>query len=270
MQSGYIAAGKKGGQLFYRRFGNGPKILLAFPGYSNTALLYQPLATMLDDQYSVYAFDLPHHGQNKWPAGVPLLKEDLVSVVKNILHQNKQEQCALTAFSLGGRVALCIEEQAPELIEKIALVAPDGLSFNPFYRFLTGTFTGKRLFSNFTEQPDSYLKILDWLHHKKWLDPSRYHFAKYFVKTGEARRFLYDVWTDMRFLKPNLKIVRHNLKQYQTPACIFMGKQDHVIPAQQAEAFAKGQPTVQVTVLNKGHRLMDHDTFQRLSQCLLS
>lgn len=270
MQTGYVAAGDRGGKLGYRKYGNGPKALLAFPGYSNTSLLFQPLGEILSSHYTVYAFDLPHHGHSKWPAGTPLLKKDLVQAAKNILAQEKQERCALTAFSLGGRAALCIEELAPELVEKIALVAPDGLAYNPFYRFLTGTFTGKKLFSDFTQKPDRYLRLLDWLHQKRWVDPSRYHFAKYFVQTGAARSFLHDVWMDLRFLKPDLRKIKKHLKQYHTPLCLFMGRQDHVIPLHQAEAFAKGTPEIELTILNKGHRLMDSDTFQRLAQCLIS
>lgn len=268
MQSGYVTAG--GGKLFYRRWGSGPKALLAFPGYSNTGILFQPLAPLIAAAYTLYAFDLPHHGQSRWPSGQPLLKEDLLLAVKNILSENHHSQCALAAFSLGGRAALSIEELAPELVEKLVLVAPDGLSFNPFYRFVTGTYPGKKLFAHFTEKPGPYLRLLDWLHQKKWVDHSRYHFARYFVQTDTSRHFLKNVWLDLRFLKPDLKKIKSNIQRYQTPACIFMGQYDRVIPPGQAVAFAKGLPEVRVTVLQKGHRLMDSDTFQHMAQCLIS
>jgi len=268
MQTGYAAAG--GGQLFYRKWGSGRKALLAFPGYGNTSFLYQPLAALLGNSYSIYAFDLPHHGESKWPAGTPLLKEDLVLATKSILKQYGHDTCALTAFSLGGRAALGIEELAPELVDKITLVAPDGLAAHSFYHFLTGTFTGKKLFAHFTGKPAPYLKVLDWLHQKKWVDSSRYHFAKYFVQTDTARNFLRDVWMDLRFLRPDLKKIKRNIRRHQTPTCIFMGRHDSVIPPSQAAAFAKDVPQIKVTVLNKGHRLMDRDTFERLAQCLIS
>lgn len=268
MHTGYVAAGA--GQLFYRKWGSGPKALLAFPGYSNTTTLFQPLARLIAPQYTLYAFDLPHHGQCDWPADKPLHKEDLVTAVRKILAENSHEQCALAAFSLGGRAALSIAEEAPELVARMVLVAPDGLAYNPFYRFVTGTSFGRGLFKSFTEKPQPYQRLLDGLHRLKWVDRSRYHFAKYFIETEEKRKFLYNVWMDLKRLLPDLKEIRKNIRQRPIPVCIFMGEHDHVIPPKLAFSFAKGIPDISVTVLRKGHRLMDHETFEQMARCLNS
>lgn len=230
--------------------------------------MFLPLESLLGHEYTICSFDLPHHGNSEWSYGKFLLKEDLVLVLKELAKKHNCSKVSLAAFSLGGRACLSIAELAPELVERMILVAPDGLDYHPVYQFLTGTATGRKLFTSFAERPDKYLSMLDWIYRRKMIDQSRYHFARYFVSTEHSRKFLRNVWLDLRMLMPDKRKVQRNILKHHIPTCIFMGRQDRIIPVKLAEAFAKNIPDIIVEILEKGHRLMDTDTFTRMAKCL--
>ena len=46
------------------------------------------------------------------------------------------DKVALAGYSMGGRVCLTITELLPELIDRVLLIASDGLVFNPLYFLL--------------------------------------------------------------------------------------------------------------------------------------
>jgi pimeloyl-ACP methyl ester carboxylesterase len=267
-ESGYLEIGQN--SLHYLKYGSGSRLLLAFHGYSNSASLFYPFESYLGKEFTILSIDLPHHGKSKWPDSQLLHKEDLVKMVIGLKQEYHVEQVSLMGYSLGGRVCLCLAEWMPEVIESVVLIASDGLVFNPLYYFVTKTFFGKKLFRKFLTNPAKYLKFIDWLNNKKLLNPSQYKFAMYYLESDADRAFLLKVWPGMSLIVPRMNKLRKAITAHKIPVHIFMGSYDRIIPLPHAYKFRKGLNTVQLHILEKGHRAFDSQSMPQMANCLIT
>ncbi len=266
--SGYISLDR--GRLHYLKFGRGRRILLAFHGYGNNANLFQVFERHLAEEFTILSFDLPHHGRSDWEEGVLLHKKDLTDLVKQVCATFGVQKVALAGYSMGGRVCLTIAELLPESVDKVLLIASDGLVFNPLYFFVTKTMIGKRIFRSFLTDSRRYMKLVEWLRKKEWIDPSRYRFAMYYLESESDRSFLLRVWPSMSLIIPNMKRLKAAINKYHLPVFIFMGAYDRIIPVPHAKRFSKDLRSVQLFVLDKGHRVFDSDSLPQMARCLIT
>lgn len=267
-RAGYISTG--GRKLHYLCSGHGPKLLIAFHGYGNEADIFAPFTPFIEKDYTMYSIDLPHHGNSGWDAGDMLEQEELAVLTRGLMKEMEVDQCTLMGYSLGGRVCLSIIEQLPGYIDRVLLIAPDGLVFNPLYYFVTKNFAGKRLFRNFLNSPERYMRYIHWLKEKKYVNASQYNFAMHYLDTPERRDFLLKVWPDMSRIIPNSRKLRNVIVKHHIQINIFMGAYDRVIPVKHAERFKNGLESVKVHITEKGHRVMDTDTMPQMAECLLA
>jgi len=151
MKSGYITSGSQ--QLHYLEWGHGKQVLLCFHGYGNQAGLFASLANHLLDDYTILSFDLPYHGNSRWNGSQPWQPSELVNTVQSILQERQVPKVSLLCFSIGGRIGLTLAGLMPEQIDRLVLLAPDGLTSNAFYSFVTRNPAGKRLFAHFLPLP---------------------------------------------------------------------------------------------------------------------
>jgi pimeloyl-ACP methyl ester carboxylesterase len=265
--SGYIDIGKE--RLHHLKWGSGKKLLLAFHGYNNEAGIFSMFSAYLGREYTILSFDLPHHGSSKWTKDQLLTRDDLVTLVNTARDEYNVTKVSLLGYSLGGRICLTIIELLPAVIEKALLIAPDGLVAQPFYYFLTHTYLGRKIFSNFLHAPKYLFYITDWLHKKRWTDAARHRFVTYYLGSEESRNFLLQVWPGLKDIVPNRKKLATSIRQYNIPITIYMGAHDHIIPPSYGYRFSKGLDSVQVRVLEKGHRVFDYDNAREIAQFLL-
>src|ERR1043165_7989118 len=125
-RSGYIEAGKE--KLHYLEMGSGKKILLAFHGYANDAAIFRSFEQYLGHEYTILSFDLLHHGKSTWTDDVILSKQDLASLITEVRDIYTAEKISLLGYSMGGRVCLTVMELFPASVEKLVLIAADGLT----------------------------------------------------------------------------------------------------------------------------------------------
>lgn len=257
------------GSLHYLKSGNGSRILLAFHGYGNNASLFSSFYPYLESDFTVVSFDLPHHGKSRWKENALFRKEDLKILLEKVLKEFHTEKISLAGYSMGGRVCLKIIEIMPERIDRVLLIAPDGLVFNPLYFFVTRSYFGKKIFRKFLTTPQRYLKLIDWIRSHDWIDASRYKFAMYYLNSSHDREFLLKVWPGMSLIVPDMKKLKTAIENHRIPVFIFMGIFDRVIPVEHAKRFKKGLKSVQLFVLEKGHRVFDSSSLPQMAQCLI-
>jgi pimeloyl-ACP methyl ester carboxylesterase len=176
----------------------------------------------------------------------------------------------LLGYSLGGRVCLKAVELIPERIEKVLLIASDGLAFNPFYYFVTRTKVGKHIFSSFLTNPNKFIGVIEWAKRKNLIDASRYRFFMQYLDSDYERMLLLRIWPSMSRLIPNTKKLKEAIRKFEVPVCIYMGKHDRIIPVGLAQQFTKDMKTVRLFVLDRGHRVFDNETIPKMVACLLS
>jgi pimeloyl-ACP methyl ester carboxylesterase len=265
-ESGYLSLGND--QLHYLKTGTGKRVLLAFHGYGNDASIFKPIEEYLVHQFIILSFDLPYHGKSVW-SDAPLTQKDLLQMVDIVKKQYDVEKVSLLGYSLGGRVCLNAIEIAPESIDKVTLLATDGLVQNHYYSFFTNNYFGKKMFRNMLEKPARYFKVMDWFKKLHLVHPSRHKFAMHSLSTPEARNLLLKVWPAMSKLIPSPSRLRNVIAKNRIPVVLFMGVNDKIMPPRLGAQFKAGLDTVQLHILNRGHIIFDHENAEQIAKSLL-
>ncbi len=262
--------------ISYYRFGSGPKPVICFHGYGEDGTLYGFLEKYAGDQYTFYAIDIPFHGKTEWKEGLNFTTKDLWEIIRQILTQDISQlstvnhQLTLLGFSLGGRIALSLYQAQPESIEKIILLAPDGLKVNPWYWFATQNLVGNKIFSFSMKYPGWFFAFLKLMNKLGLVNASIFKFVNYYIGNKEVRRLLYQRWTGLRKIKPALPLIKNSIRQYNTQIRLVYGKYDRIILPAPGEKFQKGiEAYCTLTVINSGHQVLHENHVEEIIKALL-
>lgn len=264
--SGYISAGEQ--RLHYIKYGEGERLLIAFHGYGDTAKIFGMLDPYIGSEYSIMSFSLPHHAQTAWSKDEPFSKDELQELVRNTMSEFGVEKTSLIGYSMGGRVCLTATELLADSIDKVVLLASDGLIFNRFYHFVTATPFGKRVFRSFLKNPKHYESLINLARRTNIVNESKYKFATKYLDNEQERKFLLNVWPAMRLLIPNYDTINRQVREHNISIDVFMGKYDRVIPLSHAYKLQKKVTSINIHVLEKGHRILDNTTAPKIASVL--
>jgi pimeloyl-ACP methyl ester carboxylesterase len=265
----------KSSRIGYCRYGEGPETLLCFHGYGETASGFEFLAKYAGSQYTIYAIDLPFHGRTEWNEGLRFDITDLVEIVSSVLQTGQQSQgskeikFSVLGFSLGGRVALSLYGAKPGWVTKIILLAPDGLKLNFWYWLSTQTRMGNRFFAFTMKKPHWFFGLLKLLNRMKLINASIFKFVNYYIGNEEVRRLLYERWTGLRKLKPDLHFIKSLIRERDTPVSLVYGKHDRIILSSVGEKFRKDIPEqCTITIIPSGHQVLHEKHAKEIMQSI--
>ena len=260
----------------YYQFGSGPNAAICFHGFGEDAATFDFIANYAGNQYTFYSIDLPFHGKTEWKEGLNFTHTDLREIVEEILLENNYKlqstnyKFTLLGFSLGGRVALSLYQAMPEKIEKMVLLAPDGLKINYWYWLATQTWLGNNFFAFTMKKPSWFFGLLKLMNKLKLVNSSVFKFVNYYIGDAEVRRLLYARWTTLRKLKPNLRRIKSLVREHQTPVRLIYGKHDRIILPSVGEKFRKGiEKYCTLTVIHSGHQVLHEKHIQEILPALL-
>lgn len=237
--------------------GNGKKVLLCLHGFGEEATTFSFLEKYLADEFTVYAVDLPWHGQTKWQNKLTFPVKNLVALLELMIPDFNNRSIHLLCFSMGGRVGLSLLERIPQKIEKAILLAPDGLNVNGWYWLATQTWLGNGLFKYTMRYPQWFGFIVDQMNRRKWVNSSVAKYVHNYIDDKKARDDLYRIWTTMRKFRPNLKHIKRKLSEHHIPLHLVFGSYDRVIPAENGYRFQKeSNEWIHVHELQAGHLLL--------------
>lgn len=250
----------KNSVIHYYIFGSGPEILLCFHGYGSNGSRFALLEEKLRSAYTIIAIDFPLHGSTQWLEGLSFSPEDLQNIIDAILAtisgQVRSTSCfSVIAYSMGGRVALALLERIPERIQKMVLVAPDGLYFNFWYHISTQTRAGSSLFRYSMREPYIIFNMIAVARKLRLLNSNLLRMINFYVQDENERKLLYKRWMTMRNFKPNLSVVKKILDKKHIPVEVFFGQHDGIIISHKGMALQKCS-SVKIKVLNTGHQLL--------------
>lgn len=114
-----------GHDVFYRRAGSGPVLLLVH-GMAGSSATWQPVIDELADHFTVVAPDLPGHGRSDKPRGDYSLGA-YASFLRDLLHEIGCVPATVVGQSLGGGITMQFAYQYPELCQRLVLVGSGGL-----------------------------------------------------------------------------------------------------------------------------------------------
>ncbi len=116
----------KGVRVHYEQMGEAGKNLLLLHGWGCSVQHFQPIAQDLSKDYRVTVIDFPAHGASGRPPepwGVP----EFAACVKDLMEQLGIAPCDIIAHSFGGRVALWLAANEPQMVSRLVLTGGAGL-----------------------------------------------------------------------------------------------------------------------------------------------
>ncbi|MBK5272965.1 MAG: alpha/beta hydrolase [Bacteroidia bacterium] len=246
----------KNSSISYYSFGTGARVVVCFHGYGEDATSFDFLGKYGGSQYSFISIDLPFHGHTEWKEELSFTINDLQQIVKEI-PELKNRKLILLGFSLGSRVALCLYQAMPKQIDKIVLLAPDGLKVNFWYWLSTQTWIGKKLFAFTMNHPGWFFGILKIFNKLGLVNVSIYKFINYYIGDKDARLSLYHRWIALRKMKPVISLIKSFITEYKTTVRLLYGKHDRIILSVRGEKFKKGiEEQCRLTVIHTGHQVL--------------
>ncbi|HSZ84650.1 MAG TPA: alpha/beta hydrolase [Puia sp.] len=257
MESFFISY--KSSQIHYYKAGAGDKLLLCFHGYGEFAESFSFLEKSIANDFTLLAIDFPFHGKTIWNEELVFTPEDLVTILEKIIEEAsfQNSKISLLGFSMGGRVALHLLQSIPTKIEKIILLAPDGLKINFWYWLATQTSIGNKLFYFTANKPSWFFLLMNTADKLRLVNQSVFKFANHYLHDKQMRNELYDRWTVMRQFKPNIKKIKQDIRANNIQLRLLYGRFDKVIRYKNAEKFMNGiESNCILSIINSGHELL--------------
>ncbi|MFT4032836.1 MAG: alpha/beta hydrolase [Siphonobacter sp.] len=240
-------------KLAYHIFGAGPLSLLAFHGVGQTGYAYESWGTELGHIFTIYAFDLPFHGDNPSIHRPVLTKAEWKSFLEVFLRERAINQFRVAGFSMGGRFALASLEAFPERILQAYLLAPDGLVENRYYRFAVGSSITRQLLKFFVKHPSLVETLANILKKAGFIHPSTVRFVNWMLNSPEKQLQVYESWITFRKLRFSPQKLADILNQHHIPVECLMGEFDRLMPPGQALILTSKTPHAFRTILPCGH-----------------
>lgn len=259
-------------KIAYQLGGQGHHFLLCFHGYGENASSFGFLEKYLGDHFKILAIDLPFHGETDWmEADLDLSGwNQAVESVLNACGYQAGNNLSLMGYSLGGRVVLQYYQDHPNRINKILLLAPDGLKVNFWYWLSTQTILGNRLFKFTMRHPGIFLYFLRGLNRFKLINSSIYKFVHYYIGNPQVRIDLYRRWTTLRKIKPDLKRIAVQVKKESIPVILVYGRHDRIILPNRGYRFQEAVgPTCSLHIIESGHQVLHEKHISALLPLLL-
>ena len=251
-------------RITYRKYGNGPAVIVAFHGFGQDHKSFSPFEKAIDGRFTVYAIDLFFHGNSQYTGSSLLTKTNWGQLIERFLASQSIDRFSLIGFSLGGRFALVTAEAFANRLDQLMLIAPDGITFNRWYWLATNSRPGRWLF-RYTLRHLSMLTALGQALTKLgWLNRTVLRFAEVSLATPEQRTLVYDSWTQFRQIHSDMNTVAELLNEQATRVRFFTGAFDRIVPGSYIRPLTGQLRHYELTVLKTGHNRLIELAAQQL------
>jgi pimeloyl-ACP methyl ester carboxylesterase len=241
------------GGLSYNKFGSGHEVLLAFHGFDQNKSIYNSLQDSIDDRFTIYAFDLFLHGETYYLSDQPLTKNNWNTLLMQFLNLEAIDRFSLIGYSLGGRFALITIEAFAKRIDKLILIAPDGITNDFFYRLATRSSLGRKFFGYLIIHPHIVILAGHLLKKIGLLDKRKFGFAKVFLRTVKRRRLLYRRWITLRLISPDLRRISELINANTIDVRFLIGDVDCVVPYSHMQPLTKLLKSYGLSLVKANH-----------------
>jgi pimeloyl-ACP methyl ester carboxylesterase len=243
--------------LNYQKIGKSDKILLAFHGMGQDFSCFQKFAQTFENQYTTYLFDLPFHGESKVNEAI-ITKEIWQEYLDKFLGENQIQNFSIISFSMGGRFAFATLEAFSKRIENAILLAPDGITEDPFYYGATRFGFTRNIFKKILKNNHKFHGFGGLLSRIGIVHESVLKFAKMMVDTPEKQEQLFKSWVGFRTLNFDIKKLAQLINNQKINVQLFMGKYDKLLPIHNVYPLTKRLKNAELITLESTHgRLVD-------------
>ncbi|MBO0931037.1 alpha/beta fold hydrolase [Fibrella aquatilis] len=236
------------------KYGSGPVIWLAFHGIGQDAAAMAPLGERLSKTHTVYSIDLPYHGQDNqtnWPANIT--KTYWQSLVAHFLTKHGIDRFSVVGFSMGGRFALITASLFAPQLDELILIAPDGITEDPWFRLATNTAPGRWLLRFFLNNTRLFTRLGHGLVRLGLLSAGLMRFVEATMQTPEQRAQIGQAWVGFRHLTTDIPALAKQLRANKVHVWLFLGQFDAVLPLGHTRPLLRALPETTEIILPSGH-----------------
>lgn len=244
----------KNSKLFYAKSGSGSRSLLLFHGFGQTHRVFDSWNQSLSDRYTLYSFDIFFHGQSLWASpDTPIEKEEWKSIMATFIKKNNLDRFTLCGFSMGGKFVLATLESFPERVDKIFLLAPDGIKTSFWYSLATYPIAFRNLFKSMIDHPRRFYAIARFVNNIGLIDKGILRFVESQMDTHEKRQRVYSSWVIFRHFKFNMAEIAGVINAHHIKIMMVVGKYDKIITTQNMNLLLDKLTSHQLKILETGH-----------------
>lgn len=252
-------------QVHYHIFGHGPNVMLAFHGFGQEGDDLKPLAASFQE-YTIYSFDLFYHGKSYWEAMEEALTKDFWSAfLEEFLRTKKIDHFSICGFSMGGKFVLATLEAHPEKIEKIILLAPDGIKTSMWYNLATYPLVFKNYFRSMIVKPHRFFNLLNFIKKVGLVERGILKFAASQMHTTRKRRRVYYSWMVFKELTFNMERIAALINDHEIELEMYLGKYDKIITPEAMNKLLRHVQDYQLEIIDSGHNQLVEKTASYLA-----
>ena len=256
------------GSLHYHKYGNGKKILLVFHGFGQNHTIATPLAELLNEEYTIYSFDLPYHGQSIWEEKeIILTKKHVLDIFSKWFEEQRITYFSVLGYSMGGKFALSLTEAFPPQVQQLILVAPDGLYKSIWYRLAT-SFPVKSLFKLIIHRPAFFFMFTKFISKTGIISVKLIQFAESHMTTSELRKQVYYTWVNFQKLYTHRKTLETLTNEQNVIVSLILGEKDRVINPKVITSIVSNINQVRLDILPARHSRLIQESMSLLKKYL--
>ncbi len=235
--------------------------VVAFYGYGQSADVYKDFFEQIKDSHNLLIVDNPMQNYSE-----PIQLIDFKDYLNEVFSKNKIVTFQSVSYSMGSRLNLYLPLLFAEKLEKIILIAPDGITYNFWNRVAISTPWGGSIFNFFVENGNVYLNTLLFFHKIGIVNKSLYAFSKWNMRDEQRRKNVFNAWMNMRFFRPKLKEVNTSLEKNNIKLISYFGKNDPVIPLSVQRKCARNFPKGEHEILDTDHSILGKEIFSIIAK----
>jgi len=255
MSSSHFITSPKG-EIHYRQWGSGARLVIAFHGFANQCTLFEPIALAMPKEVTFIAIDLPFHGRTQWKAKV-YTQTDVKHWISTLLSLQDTSTFEWMGFSLGARVILATCADMDDSLSGIHLIAPDGIAtYRTSFSQLVPVFFRRQIHRLIGTYPGACLGLAQRLHDWRLLD----HFSLIYIEKQLRSSLqidrLFQTWLSLPQFKVDRRSVRKHIIETQLPIHLCLGKHDKFVDSAYIQAWAAPIPHLKCQLFEQGHHLI--------------
>lgn len=243
-----------GNLIHGQQFGKGPKVLIAFHGFGQDHRFFQPLATLIQSEYTIWALDLPFHGHTnvQLDAFQPLFIAEIIAAIYN---RTGHVPLGVMGFSYGARILLGSLPYIKSYINQLIILSPEGIATNQRFWLDLIPISGRKLISKSLKQTDWLIQIGQFLNRNKLLGDFSVRFLKRYLASDQRRSQLFQSWIALGHFPVHKKQLINTLKEYKQHTLWILGEQDSIINVQRVAKYVHTLPYASLYIIEGNHFL---------------
>jgi pimeloyl-ACP methyl ester carboxylesterase len=239
--------------------GDGAKLLIAFHGFSDRAVIFSKIGEVFIQQdYTFCSVDLPYHGHTDWKEGA-FNKKDFKAIVLAILLSEEKDSFDLMGYSFGARIVERLLFGFENKLNHIWLIAPDGLKTKWMFEISMIPKWIRHGAKSILNRPKWFLSILNFFHNHHLINDLIFSFTIKHLGRNERRERLFSYWISMDDFVIAPEKFKSKLLKSKIKTDVFFGTGDDIVPVSAGYWLESGIPSVTLHVMPGGHKLINSD-----------